>query len=420
MALVSSSSKFVIPDAYLACSHGHVPPLQLESSSISGQVADWTRIEQNVKVVKYNPSQNKLTLSNGKEFTYKALVLAPGFHHNPEGIEGLPELRKLPEADKVFVHMLDNKDTNDKNYYHGWDHVNGDMLCYSPKGPYKGEGTDFWACYYESFMRQDKLQGRTAQGARIQYWTPNKEIFRFSYANEIALEECHKRGIDVMLGWELKKVWVNSYGEKMAQFVNVDNGQTLEKPFNHMNINPPSQAHKELVEAGITDESGLIDVNPFTLQHSRFENIFAWGDAIKGETTRTQHAAIAQCPVVKHNLTQFMDGKELNGIYDGYSFMPFYLSHSHATGFSHTWNYEPTATNHWCPQYGVFAQAYFNYQMKGSLKFTKSYSGLDKNHGPPHKHWNKIYDPLDKNEYLASKGIDVEALRNVHKKGVVA
>ena len=305
--------------------------------------------------------------------------------------------------------MMDSKYTMDKNYYHGWNHTNGDMICYAPKGPYKGEGSDFWALYYESFMRQDKLQGRSAAGSRIQYWTPNKEIFRFGYANEVALDECHKRGIDVMFGWEMTKVHYDNVGQKIATFKNVDSGEVIEKPFTHANINPPSHAHKNLVEAGITDDSGLIDVNPFTLQHSRYENIFAWGDAIKGETTRTMHAAFAQ----------FLNGKELNGIYDGYSYMPFYMSHSHASNFQHTWNYEPATKNHWVPQYGVFAQWYFGNQMNASFKQGEAYSSLKKDHGPPHKHYNQSFDPLDKNEYLLNKGIDVEALRNVHAKNHV-
>lgn len=50
-----------------------------------------------------------------------------------------------------------------------------------------------------------------------------------------------------------------------------------------------------------------------------------------------------------------MEGKELNGVYDGYTYMPFYLSHSHATCFQHTWDYEPAAKNHWVPNYGLFA-----------------------------------------------------------------
>jgi NADH dehydrogenase FAD-containing subunit len=31
-------------------------------------------------------------LSNGREYTYKALVLAPGFEHSMDGVEGLEDL----------------------------------------------------------------------------------------------------------------------------------------------------------------------------------------------------------------------------------------------------------------------------------------------------------------------------------------
>jgi len=170
-------------------------------------------------------------------------VLAPGFDHRTDLIEGLEEMEKGPEEENVFVHKLDTKERVLRNYYHGWSHHNGDMICYSPAGPYKGEGNDFHALYYESFMRQDRAHGRSAANAKIQYWTPNKEIYRFPYANEVALEECHKRGIDVMFGWEMTKVHTTEIGEKIATFKNVDSGEILEKPFFSANINPPSVAH---------------------------------------------------------------------------------------------------------------------------------------------------------------------------------
>lgn len=269
-------------------------------------------------------------------------------------------------------------------------------------------------------MRQDKLHGRSAAGARIQYWTPNREIFRFPYANEIALDECHKRGIDVMFGWEMTKVHTSNIGEKIATFRNVDSGEIIEKPFFSANINPPSVAHQELVDAGITDNTGLIDVNPYTLQHSRFENIFAFGDAIKGETTRTMHAAYAQCPVIKHNIIQFMEGRELNGIYNGYSYWPLYLSHSHATNFQHLWDYEAAPKNHWVPNYGLFAKFYFGRQMNSNLAQCQAYTSFKKDHGPPHKHYSASFDPLEHNEYLQAKGVNVELLRNAHGRGGVA
>jgi len=185
-------------------------------------------------------------------------------------------------------------------------------------------------------------------------------------------------------------------------------------------INPPSVPVQELVDGGITNTKGLIDVNPYTLQHARYENIFAFGDAIDIETTRTQHAVVAQTPVVKHNVLNYLAGKELNGIYDGYTYIPFYLSHSHATSFQHLHNFEPAPMNHWCPGYGQFGRRYFSYQMSSCQKQGEKFTSFKKNNGPPHWNYNKQFDPLESNEYLLSEGVDIEALRSFHKKGGVS
>lgn len=206
-------------------------------------------------------------------------------------IEGLHDVMDLPEEENCYMHIFDTKYRVGKNYYHGWNHRNGDMLCYSPKAPYKGEGSDFWALYYESYMRQDQILGNSSASARITYYTPNKWIYGFPYANDIALEECEKRGIEVHLGQELIKIEVNSAGEKIGTFKNVDSGSITTHNFTHVNINPNSVPHKELVDSGIAGKNGMVDVCPYTLQHKRYGNIFAFGDCIDGETTRTQLAA---------------------------------------------------------------------------------------------------------------------------------
>ena len=287
MALVTDKSRYILPEAYFGVSHGHLPELKLESGTVSAQVEPWSRCETFQKVVEYKPHENKVKLSNGKEFSYKALVLATGFNHQSDFIENLTSFEQDRGENQTFVHAIDHKQRVDRNYYHGWCHTNGDMICYSPKFPYKGEGTDFYALYYEHFLRQDQMQGRAAKNARIQFWTPNKEIMKFPYANEVVLDECHKRGIEVHYGWEMKSVRTDEHGVKIATFQNVDSGETIEKDFFSANINPPSRPFEELVHSGIAQTDGLIDVNPYTLQHKRFENIFAFGDCIAGETTRT-------------------------------------------------------------------------------------------------------------------------------------
>lgn len=125
---------------------------------------------------------------------------------------------------------------------------------------------------------------------------------------------------------------------------------------------------------------------------------------------------------MKHNVKQFLAGKECNAVYDGFSYYPFYMSHSTATCMAHTWDFEPAPKNHWISGYGAFGNAYFKYSVNPSWGFVGTgvkYCSMSKDHGPPHYHFNAMYDPLEHNEYLQQKGVDVEALRSIHKKGDV-
>ena len=94
MALVTENTlgKFILPNAYFQVTNAGIKELDLESASVSAQVKSWSRTDVGAKVVKYMPDENKLVLSNGREYTYKALVLAPGFHHSVDNIEGLNDL----------------------------------------------------------------------------------------------------------------------------------------------------------------------------------------------------------------------------------------------------------------------------------------------------------------------------------------
>lgn len=89
MALVAGEGKSIIPTAYFGVSHGHIDGQKLESSPVSSQVDPWSRTDIGAKVVQYKPNENKVVLSNGREYSYKALVIAPGLHHTDEKIEGL-------------------------------------------------------------------------------------------------------------------------------------------------------------------------------------------------------------------------------------------------------------------------------------------------------------------------------------------
>jgi len=412
IAIISRDNEFLYPTTYFGVSQGHIDHKLSKSAVVSSQVDYWSKLETHVTAEHIDASHNKIKLSNGKTFTYKALLLATGFDHQISAIKGLDKFSEAPEEENVFIHSLDHLKRISQNYYHGWRHKFGDFICYSPKFPYKGEGTDFYALYYENFLRHDKLINLSSQGARIQFWTPNKEIYRFAYANEVALDECHKRGIDVMFGWEMIEVKKTEIGEKIAVFRNVDNGEVIERPFQTACINPPSKPQSVITESGLGDKDGLVDVNRYTLQHKKYENVFAFGDCIGGDTTRTQHAAVAQNPIVKHNVLRFLQGKDCNAVYDGYTYFPLWTGNMSATSFAHKHDFEPDTWNHYIPNVGVLSRYYRFWQQWQFARQAPQYGSHEKDNGPPFGYFPAEYDELEHNEYLQTHQIPLEHVRH--------
>jgi sulfide:quinone oxidoreductase len=65
-----------------------------------------------------------------------------------------------------------------------------------------------------------------------------------------------------------------------------------------------------------------VDVDPATLRHKQFANIFGLGDVTNTSNAKTAAAARKQAPVVAHNLMATRTGRPLDARYDGYGSCP--------------------------------------------------------------------------------------------------
>merc|ERR1711957_186504 len=92
IAFISEQNKFIEPTNYFPIVHGHQNDQKAESYTIQAVIDKWSKLEIGNPVTSINAEGNSLTLENGKEFTYKSLVMAPGLNHSMEGIKGLAEL----------------------------------------------------------------------------------------------------------------------------------------------------------------------------------------------------------------------------------------------------------------------------------------------------------------------------------------
>ena len=92
--------------------------------------------------------------------------------------------------------------------------------------------------------------------------------------------------------------------------------------FDMIHVVPPQKAPDFIRVSPLADAAGWVDVDPATLRHRGFDNVFALGDAGNTTNAKTAAAARKQAPVVAHNLLVTRGEARGDACYDGYGSCP--------------------------------------------------------------------------------------------------
>lgn len=95
--------------------------------------------------------------------------------------------------------------------------------------------------------------------------------------------------------------------------------------YDFMHVVPPQSAPdwvKATPLANPDDPAGYIQVDQYTMQHTRYPNVYALGDAGSTPNSKTGAAIRKQAPVVAENLLRTMESQEPTAQYDGYASCP--------------------------------------------------------------------------------------------------
>lgn len=157
----------------------------------------------------------------------------------------------------------------------------------------------------------------------------------FNKADSFIKSECEKRNIGVEEGWTFVEVQKD---KKIAIFKNQKTGETKEKLYGNFYSMMPYTYHSVLSDAGLADSTGLLNVNPRTLQHAKYDNIFGLGDVTNVPTTKTFYSGVAQVHVLRNNIERRLNGLSLNAQYDGYTEAPLYLDQDKISWVSHLYD----------------------------------------------------------------------------------
>lgn len=318
--------------------------------------------------VDIDPAGNTVSLASGSQLRYGHLVVCPGLQLDWDKIPGLAEAVHSPFGASHYEFNLAPK---------AWTLLSGlksgTAVFTMPSGPIKCGGAAqkpmYLACDY--WREQGVLQD-----IRVVMVQPASTVFGVPGVDDELNRKIAEYGIELRCSSEVTSV------DAAAQTVLIrDNatGATEELRYDVLNAVPPQSAPDWLKATelpALGDAGGFVEVDPHTLRHVRFRNIWSLGDAAATTNSKSGGALRKQTKVLAKNLVAARQGKPLPEKYNGYSVCPFTVSRSTVVFAEFDDQYKPMPTipkvptwkesrASWVVDRDVFPQVYWNLILKG-------------------------------------------------------
>ena len=263
----------------------------------------------------FDPENNTVTTESGTTYEYDYLVMAAGLQINWDAIPGLAESVGQPGTGVVSNYSYDTCETT-------WEAIQevpkgGTALFTEPSMGVKCGGAPQKIMY----LTDDALRRRDArEGSRIAFMKAKGSLFSSPPYEETLYEVVDRKGIELNLMTELTELRPD---RRQAVFTHLETGEEETIEYDMIHVVPPMGALDAIADSPLADEDGFVDVDPGTLQHTQYANVFALGDNSNLPTSKTGAAIRKQAPVLVDQLmATITHTTPVNGTYNGYTSCP--------------------------------------------------------------------------------------------------
>ena len=263
----------------------------------------------------FDPENNTVTTESGTTYEYDYLVMAAGLQINWDAIPGLAESVGQPGTGVVSNYSYDTCETT-------WEAIQevpkgGTALFTEPSMGVKCGGAPQKIMY----LTDDALRRRDArEGSRIAFMKAKGSLFSSPPYEETLYEVVDRKGIELNLMTELTELRPD---RRQAVFTHLETGEEETIEYDMIHVVPPMGALDAIADSPLADEDGFVDVDPGTLQHTQYANVFALGDNSNLPTSKTGAAIRKQAPVLVDQLmATIKHTTPVNGTYNGYTSCP--------------------------------------------------------------------------------------------------
>jgi sulfide:quinone oxidoreductase len=267
------------------------------------------------KAVAFEPDHNRVDLAAGDSLSYNYLIVCPGLSLDWSKIEGA-------EQALGSNGVCSNYDPRHAPY--SWQCLQSlkpgaKALFTQAPLPFKCPGAPQKMAYLSAdYLKKHGI----ADQCEVHFLTHAPGMFAVPLFAKELVKVAARHKIDVHFQHNLvaidganRRATFERVGEEQA-------GTRVEMEFDMLHATPPQSPPAEIRNSPLANAAGFVDIDPGTLRHSRYGNVFGLGDAGSSPNSKTAAAVRKQSPVVVRNLFKVMDGGSLDDIYDGYASCP--------------------------------------------------------------------------------------------------
>ena len=250
------------------------------------------------KVLKVDPDKKTIATESGKMFTYDFLILATGARYDYDAVPGYREAAHNfhdPKATLELRQALEN--------FKGGNIVVGvaDIPFKCPVSP-----LEFVFMSHNYFIKRKMLEK-----VKYHYTSPLPRAFSIETVSNKVQKRYDAMGIEVHTFFNTESI------DPIKKVVASLEGDEL--PYDLLVMVPPHRGQQFIVDSNLSDgPEGWIPVDRESLQHTKYSNIFAIGDATNLPVSKAGAAAHHEAKIVGANLASIVKGKTPKKKYDGH------------------------------------------------------------------------------------------------------
>jgi sulfide:quinone oxidoreductase len=262
-------------------------------------------------VAEFDPKGNAVKTRGGERITYDQLVVAAGIQLDWSKIKGLDgNLGKDGICSNYTYDLVDSTWKTLRGF------KGGNAIFTFPSTPIKCAGAPQKIMY----LADDHLRKLGVRDtSKVIFASAGASIFGVKKYARALTKVIERKQIEIHFRHDLVEVRAAT---KEAVFKNLDGGPELVLKYELLHVVPPQSAPDFIKKSELADKAGWVEVDKYSLQHTRFPNVFSLGDCSSLPCSRTGAAIRKQAPVLVENLLSLRAGEAMRGRYDGYASCP--------------------------------------------------------------------------------------------------